>query len=214
MGWPMTTDSKNGQKKVFALYLRVSTVEQSTSMQESELVKWAEARGFDYKIYEDKGTGTNANRRMLQQLIADARAGRISGLAVWSLDRLFRSLKHAVLTISELSELGVDFYSHKNQLDMTTSSGRLLGHMLMAFAEFEAETIRSRVKSGLMAAKARGVRLGRPKVVSPEIVEEVLRLRFDQGFSIRQISNRLSHRVSKTTCERIIREYLASKSTS
>jgi DNA invertase Pin-like site-specific DNA recombinase len=204
--------------KVFALYLRVSSDSQSTDMQKHDLVKWAEARGFQYKIYEDKGTGTNANRKMLQQLILDAKARRISGVALWKMDRLFRSMKHAVVTLSEWTEQGVDFYSHKDQIDMTTSTGRLLGHLLMAFAEWEADTIRTRVRSGLLAAKARGVKLGRPKIISPEIIQEVLNLRFEKNLSIRQVSEQISlslkQPISKTSCERIIREYGPSKVTS
>ena len=192
--------------KIFALYLRVSTDQQNTQLQRDDLVKWAEARGFSYKIYEDKGTGTNANRKMLQQLMLDARTRKIDGVAVWKLDRLFRSMKHAVLTLSEWTELSVDFYSHKDQIDMTTATGRLLGHLLMAFGEWEAESIRTRVRSGLLAAKARGVKLGRPKVVSDDLIQEVLKLRFEDGNSIRKISERLS-KVSKTTVERILRLY-------
>lgn len=200
--------------KTFALYLRVSSDAQSTDMQRHDLMKWVEARGFKYKIYEDKGTGTNPNRRMLQQLMTDARARRVDGIALWKLDRWFRSLKHAVLTLSELTELGIEFYSHKDAIDMTTSTGRLLGHLLMAFAEWEADTIRTRVKSGLMAAKARGVQLGRPKVISPEVINEVLHLRFEKNLSIRQVSERMAQRISKTTVERIIRIHGASYSTS
>lgn len=192
--------------KMFALYLRVSTDQQNTQLQRDDLVKWAEARGFSYKIYEDKGTGTNANRKMLQQLMLDARTRKIDGVAVWKLDRLFRSMKHAVVTLSEWTELSVDFYSHKDQIDMTTATGRLLGHLLMAFGEWEAESIRTRVRSGLLAAKSRGVKLGRPKVVSDDLIQEVLKLRFEDGNSIRQISERLS-KVSKTTVERILRLY-------
>lgn len=189
--------------KTFALYLRVSTDSQSTEMQRIDLVKWAEARGFNYKIYEDKGTGTNANRKMLQQLMTDATARRIDGVALWKLDRLFRSIKHAVVTLSDWTEQGIDFYSHKDQIDMTTSTGRLLGHLLMAFAEWEADTIRTRVKSGLMAAKARGVRLGRPTKVDEKVAEEILLLR-GQNLSIRQIARRLG--VSKTSVLRVVQK--------
>lgn len=188
-------------KKTFALYLRVSTDQQNTNMQRDDLVKWAEARGFSYKIYEDTGSGVNANRKKLQELMADARSRKIDGVALWKLDRLFRSMKHAVVTLSEWSELGVDFYSHKDQIDMTTSTGRLLGHLLMAFAEWEADTIRTRVKGGLMAAKARGVRLGRPAKVNKEVVEQVLALK-SQNVSVRNIAKQVG--LAKSTIQRIL----------
>jgi DNA invertase Pin-like site-specific DNA recombinase len=188
-------------KKTFALYLRVSTDHQNTDMQRDDLVKWAEARGFNYKIYEDTGSGTNANRKKLQELLFDARSRKIDGVALWKMDRLFRSMKHAVLTLSEWTELGLDFYSHKDQIDMTTSTGRLLGHLLMAFAEWEADTIRTRVKSGLMAAKARGVKLGRPVKVTKDLLDQVWFLK-NQNMSVRNIGKQVG--LAKSTVQRIL----------
>ena len=200
--------------KRYILYLRTSTVEQNSDLQRRELVEYAERRGWSYEVLEDKASGTTASRPMLQKLLQAARTRRIDGLAVWKIDRLFRSLKHAVVTLSELTELGVEFYSHKDQIDLGTAQGRLMAGMLMAFAEFEADLIRTRVMSGLQAAKARGVKLGRPVLVTDEIVKEVLELRFNRGLSIRQIVESLNRRISKTSVERIIREHCAQKITS
>ena len=121
-------------KKRFILYLRTSTAEQNSDLQRRELVEYANRRGWEFEILEDKASGTTASRPMLQRLLAAARARKIDGLAVWKCDRLFRSLKHAVVTLSELTELGVQFYSHKDQIDLTTSQGRLMANLLMAFA--------------------------------------------------------------------------------
>lgn len=200
-------------KKRFILYIRTSTVEQNSDLQRRELVEYAVRRGWQYEVLEDKASGTTASRPMLQRLLAAARSRKIDGLAVWKCDRLFRSLKHAVVTLSELTELGVEFYSHKDQLDLTTSQGRLMANMLMAFAEFEVDLIRSRVVSGLQAAKARGVRLGRPVVVTGEVIKEVLEMRINRGLSIRQIVLALNRKISKTSVERIIREHGPLKNT-
>jgi DNA invertase Pin-like site-specific DNA recombinase len=199
------------KKKRFILYIRTSTVEQNSDLQRRELVEYAEKRGWQYEILEDKASGTTVSRPMLQRLLSLARSRKIDGLAVWKCDRLFRSLKHAVITLSELTELGVEFYAHKDGIDLTTASGRLLANLLMSFAEFEVDLIRSRVIAGLQAAKARGVRLGRPKVVNEEIIQQVLDLRNNRGLSIRQITEALARRISKTSIERILKEHGSSK---
>lgn len=191
--------------KKFVLYLRVSTLEQNSDMQRLELTEYASKRGWSYEILEDKSTGRNSNRPALKRLMLLARQRKIDGIAVWRADRLFRSLKEAVVTLSELSEIGVAFYSHKDGIDLSTSQGRLLANLLFALAEFESDLIKSRVVSGLQAAKARGVRLGRPQVVTPEIVHKVVMLR-QQGQSIRNISNLLDRKISKTSIERILRD--------
>lgn len=187
--------------------MRVSTAEQNTDLQRRELVEYAERRGWSYEILEDRATGTHANRPSLQRLLQLARSRKIDGVAVWKCDRLFRSLKHAVVTLAEFTELGVEFYSHKDQVDLTSSTGRLLANLLMAFAEFEADLIRSRVVAGLEAAKARGVQLGRPKLVTDELIKQILDLRLRQRMSIRQISLALGRKLSKTSIEKILREH-------
>lgn len=82
-------------------------------------------------------------------------------MVVWKLDRLGRSLKHLVTTIEDLSWYGVSFVSLRDNLDLSTPSGRLMMHLLGAMAEFERELIRERVSAGIAAAKKRGVRMGR-----------------------------------------------------
>ena len=119
-------------------------------------------------------------------------------MLAWKLDRLFRSLKDLVITLQDLSELGVDFISLKDNIDMTTSSGRLLTHLLGAFAEFEASLIRERVKAGLAHAKSKGQRLGRPKVRDDTRIEELRA----QGLSIQAIADRLG--VSKAAVQRAL----------
>lgn len=202
----------NDQKR-YVLYLRCSTDQQNTDLQRIDLVDYAKKRGWQYEIFEDKSTGTNSMRPMLKRLMQMARSRQIDGLAVWRCDRLFRSLKEAVLTLAELTELGVVFYSHKDAIDLSTSQGRLLANLLMSFAEFESELIRSRVRGGLMAAKARGVKLGRPKIITQEIILRVIDLRYNKHNSIRQISKTLGN-LSKTSIERICRDHLASQSSS
>jgi len=174
-------------EKRIAVYLRVSTRDQSTELQSKDIKEYVRARGWPHAtMYEDSGcTGTNDRRPELQRLLRDARSRQIDVVICWKLDRLFRSLKHLVNTLQEFEELGIKFISLKDQIDLTTSAGRLMVHMLAAFGEFEASLIRERVRAGLRAAKAKGKRLGRPKTRDDLRIHQ-LRC---QGLSIRKIAS-------------------------
>lgn len=150
-------------KKKAAIYCRVSTLDQKTELQMEEATQFVAARGWEIAFtFEDKQTGTNTKRQGYQEMMALARKRKFEILVVWKLDRLGRSLKDLVLTLQEFSELGIEFVSMKDQIDTSTSAGKLMLHMLGAFAEFEGNMIRERVNAGLRAAKAKGKRLGRP----------------------------------------------------
>lgn len=167
------------------IYVRVSTQEQSCELQTRELTDHVKARGWQlHHIYEDKATGTNGNRPQLKLLLADARERKIDLVICWKLDRFFRSLKDLVTVLQELSELGVGFVSLRDSVDLTTATGRLMLHMIGAFAEFEANLIRERVRAGLMHAKQKGKQLGRPKRRDDA---KILNLR-REGWSVREIA--------------------------
>lgn len=187
------------ENKRVGCYLRVSTTEQHTELQRSDIGEYAQARGWKALIYyEDRATGTSANRPELKRLLIDARGRKLDLIICWKLDRFFRSLKHLVVTLQELQELGVEFVSLRDNIDLTTSSGRLMMHLLGAFAEFEASLIRERVRAGLANAKSKGKRLGRPRSVNPERVIE-LRAR---GMSLREIAEVLS--TTKSTVSKVL----------
>jgi DNA invertase Pin-like site-specific DNA recombinase len=144
-------------------------------------------------FFEDKASGTLTKRPQFTNLLTGARQGLFDVIIVWRLNRFARSLQDLVTTLHELSELNVAFVSVRDQIDLTTSTGRLLLHLLGAFSQFEADLIRDRVRAGLIAARAKGRRLGRPRSIS---AEDVHRLRRD-GLSISEIARRL--KVSKST---------------
>src|SRR5258708_1137164 len=130
--------SPNAPKRV-AVYLRVSTQDQSTALQQQEIESYLIARGWTQtSYYEDKLTGTHGNRPQLKNLMSDVRQRQVDLVICWKLDRLFRSLKDLISTLQEFSELGVEFISLKDNIDLTTSAGRLMLHILGAFGEFEA----------------------------------------------------------------------------
>lgn len=182
-----------------AIYVRVSTKDQSTALQLSEINQYLDARNWHQRtVYEDIGSGTTNRRVQLRKLLDDVSQRKIDIVVCWKLDRLFRSLKDLVTTLQYFSDLGAGFISLKDQIDMTTASGRLLTHLLAAFAEFEAALIRERVRAGLTEAKRKGIKLGRPIIVNPESVTILRR----DGYSMSQISSRLG--ISKSAVHKTL----------
>ena len=172
-----------------AIYARVSTADkgQDPEMQLKDLRQYASARGWEvFGEYVDKGeSGAKDRRPQLNRLMEDARKRKIDGILVWRLDRLGRSLKHLILTLDELQSLGVGFVSYNENLDLTSSTGRLMFQLLGAFAEFERNLIKERVVAGLANARAKGKKLGRPtKAIN---VEKIIELR-TQGYTLRAIA--------------------------
>ena len=152
-----------------AIYARVSTTNhgQDVSMQTRELREYCERRGFEIAgEYTDVGvSGSKDSRPELNRLMADAKQRRFDAVCVWKLDRFGRSLRHLVNALVDLESLGVSFVSIKDNLDLSTPSGRLMFQIIGAMAEFERSLIQERVKAGLRNARAKGKTLGRPRVV-------------------------------------------------
>jgi DNA invertase Pin-like site-specific DNA recombinase len=144
-------------------YARVSTHEQETSLQQDAL----EAAGCE-RIFADRASGALAERPELARALEYARQG--DTLVVWRLDRLGRSLRDLIETVTALGERGVGFRSLTESIDTTTPGGRLVFHVFAALAEFERDLIRERTQAGLSAARARGRRGGRPPAMSGEQV--------------------------------------------
>ena len=123
-----------------ALYARVSTSngQQDPEMQLRELREYAERRAWQIAdIYTDTVTGSKDSRPALNRLMNDAKQRRIDAVLVWKLDRFGRSLRHLVNALAELEALGVAFVSLRDNLDLTTPSGRLMFQIIGAMAEFE-----------------------------------------------------------------------------
>jgi len=162
-----------------ALYARVSTLNgQDPELQLRELREFAVRRGWEIAgEYVDQGvSGSKESRPQLNRLLADARKRRFDVIAVWKLDRFGRSLKHLVMTLADLESLGIAFVSLRDSFDLSTPSGRLLFQLVGAMAEFERALIQERVRAGLKNAKAKGRKLGRPRIA----------IRRDQIESLRQ----------------------------
>lgn len=159
-----------------ALYLRVSTNEQTTENQERELRVVAEKAGWQIThVYRDDGISGAKGRDKrpgFDAMLHAAVRREFDLVAAWKVDRLGRSLQDLVMTMSELRAAGLDLYIHQQAVDTTTPSGKALYGMLSVFAEFELDMIRERVNAGIARAKAKGQRFGRPKV-DAEVEEKV-----------------------------------------
>jgi DNA invertase Pin-like site-specific DNA recombinase len=140
-------------------YAPVSTFEQIMDLQQDALRKAGCSR-----VFTDTISGAAKDRAGLLQTLSFLRAG--DTLIVWRLDRLGRSLKHLIETVTILHDRGIGFISLTEHIDTTTSSGKLIFHIFAALAEFERDVIRERTRAGLQAARARGRQGGRPRLLA------------------------------------------------
>jgi DNA invertase Pin-like site-specific DNA recombinase len=169
-----------------AVYLRVSTGDQTVENQRRELQAAAAQRGWTITAsYADEGiSGAKGRDRRpgLDAMLKDATRGKFDVVMCWAVDRMGRSLADLVGTLQELHGAKVDLFLHQQAIDTTTPAGRAMFGMLGVFAEFERSMIQSRVNAGLARAKAAGVRLGRPKVTAK--LEAAIRERLAAGDGI------------------------------
>lgn len=138
-------------------YARVSTIDQHLDLQLDAL-----HRAGCEKVYHDEGvSGAKAKRPGLDKALERLNKGDV--LVVWKLDRLGRSMRHLIELTTMFEAEGIGFRSLSDAIDTSTASGKLFFHVTGAFAEFETNLISERTKAGMAAAKARGVKMGRPK---------------------------------------------------
>src|SRR3954449_13414232 len=165
-------------------YARVSTNEQNLDLQRDALQK-----AGCTEIYTDNVSGTKATRPGLTAALSHLRSG--DTLVVWRLDRLGRSLRHLIDTVTTLQERGIGFKSLQESIDTTTSGGKLVFHIFGALAEFEREIIRERTTAGLQAARATGRNGGRPKALSESKAEMLQHLAADKKHTVSEICRTL-----------------------
>jgi DNA invertase Pin-like site-specific DNA recombinase len=173
-----------------ALYGRVSTAEQNAAMQIEELRAYCLRRQWEIvEEFIDSGiSGSKESRPALNRLLADAKRRRFDTVLVYRYDRFARSLRQLVNALAEFDALGIHFVSLHEGVDTSTPNGRLVFGIFASIAEFERELIRGRVRSGLAAARTRGQKLGRPRLVLNPA--KIVHLR-SEGCSLREIANQL-----------------------
>src|SRR5689334_15441969 len=182
---------------MFVGYARVSTTEQTMDLQLDALKK-ADCT----KIFTDTASGAQTERKGLTEAVSYVRPG--DTLVVWKLDRLGRSLKDLITRITDLHTRGIGFKSLTENIDTTTSGGKLIFHIFGALAEFERDIIRERTTAGLEAARARGKRGGRPPALSPDKIKLARTLYADKDNSVRDICKMLG--ISRHTLQRYVKE--------
>jgi DNA invertase Pin-like site-specific DNA recombinase len=172
--------------KRVALYLRVSTTEQTVKNQQRELELAAERHGWQVVVtFADKGISGSKGRDKrpeFDRLCRGIARREFDLVAAWSVDRLGRSLQDLVGFLGELHAKGVDLYLHQQGIDTTTPAGKAMFQMMGVFAEFERAMIVERVRSGLARARAAGKSLGRPMI--PRRKDEAVRRLLVSGTGI------------------------------
>jgi DNA invertase Pin-like site-specific DNA recombinase len=146
-------------------------------------------------------SGTKEERKGLTEALSHLREG--DTLVVWRLDRLGRSLRHLIDTITALDERGVGFKSLTENIDTTTSEGKLVFHIFGALAEFEREIIRERTQAGLQSARSRGKIGGRPKALTPKEVQILRNMAADKFLTVSDICKTLG--IGRTTFYRYVK---------
>jgi len=178
-------------------YARVSTTDQTLDLQRDALTK-----AGCTKIFTDTASGALAERKGLLEALDYVRAGDI--LVVWRLDRLGRSLKDLITRITELNDRKIGFKSLTENIDTTTSGGKLIFHIFGALAEFERDIIRERTTAGLEAARTRGKLGGRPRALTPQKIQLAQKLYADKSTSVSEICKILG--ISRHTLRRYVKD--------
>ena len=185
-----------------ALYMRVSTLDQHPETQLYDLRTLANQRGFQIvQEYTDRISGAKARRPGLDQMMKDARQRQFDVVLVWAGDRIARSVKHFLDVLDELSHLGIEFVSFRENIDTGGPLGRAVIVIIGAIAELERNLIIERVRAGMRRARLEGRHIGRTPLDFDRAA--VLRDR-DRSLSLTEIAK--AHRISRATVSRVIKE--------
>jgi putative DNA-invertase from lambdoid prophage Rac len=193
-----------------AIYCRVSTDDQNLDRQVDELREFAVRMKWELVgEYSDKLSGAQRSRPGLDAMMKAAERREFDVLTVWALDRVGRSTLHTLEVVEKLDALGIHFRSYtQGAIDTTSPTGKLVLTILAGVAEMERSQIRERVRSGLSAARKRGVRLGQRPL--DELVRKRVLALSNSGLSLRKVAEKVSTRrypVSKSSVQRILAEH-------
>ncbi len=163
-------------------YIRVSTQKQNLEVQQDALNKY----GID-KLYEEKASGRNTNRPILNEVIDYLRKDDI--LVIYDLSRLGRTVHQVMKLIEYFSQNNIGFISLKENLDITTPIGRAMVSIIASFNQMQVEIQNEKIKEGLQNAKVQGKKLGR-KPISVDKIKILIAL-VKEGYSNQEIANHL-----------------------
>jgi len=193
-------------------YVRVSTKGQvktpgGIKAQEEQIKKWCEVHGHKLlKIHSDPGISSIDKRPGFEKMMKELEVKKAEGVVVTKLDRFGRSVQDLVLHISQLQSEEQHFISIGDSLDTSTANGRLLFHILAAFAEFERDIIRERMKAGRARAEKMGKLTHRPRklLTDPKQLEEIRKLHFEKKVSAASLAR--VYGVSRPTMDKRLKE--------
>jgi site-specific DNA recombinase len=147
------------------IYVRVSTLDQTTFNQELEVTNYCNRMGYEiFKIYREEGvSGAKTTRPQLDLMLQDARNKMFDSIVVWKFDRLGRSTPHLLQVLQELNNLNIRLIATSQNVDTSTSMGKFFFTILAGFAEMEREMIIERIRLGVTRRRSQGKNMGRPK---------------------------------------------------
>ena len=197
-------------KPLAAIYIRVSTEDQarfgiSLQAQEDSLKNYCNALGYQiYKIYKDEGKSAKdiKHRPQMVQMLADAEVKKFQAIFIYKLDRFSRSLMDLINTIDKLKEWGIDFVSMQDKIETTSATGKLMFHIISAFAEFERNVTGERTHFTMKAKFQRGGLITRAplgyKIINKElfpaensyIVQEIYQEFLNNNISLTQLAKK------------------------
>ena len=183
-----------------AMFVRVSTIQQTTENQLLELYEVCERNDWTVvEEYNETVSGTKGvnDRKELERMLKDASRKKFDKLVIWSVDRLGCSMKHLVSVLSQLKDLHIDIYSYKQGIDTSTTMGSSFFHMVGIFAELENNMRRERQIVGIKRALKDGVKFDRKDVVDEDKEYQIWQLR-TKGKSIRAIAKEVGISVGRT----------------
>lgn len=196
--------------KKAALYVRVSTPDQSIEPQLLDLRQMAAARGYEIvREYSDKLSGTKSKRPGLDALLSDAQRHRFDVVMVWAFDRMARSVRHFLEVLDELNHLGIEFVSFRESIDTSGPLGRAMVVIVGAIAELERNLIVERVKAGMRRARLDGRQIGRSRLDMNR--EQIVHDR-RSGMSLTQVAKK--HGISRASVCRVMKVVLRDASVS
>jgi DNA invertase Pin-like site-specific DNA recombinase len=175
-----------GESKV-GVYLRVSTLDQEKGIasQEHALQSYLDGHGItDALWYRDRISGAKDDRPGFNKLKEDIFNGQVKTVVCWKLDRLSRSMQDGVNILCDWLKQGIRVIAVSQQLDFSGTVGQMIAGVLFAVAQMERENLRENTKRGLLAAKARGVKLGK----RPKVFKENIQPLLDRGFSVSDVA--------------------------
>jgi DNA invertase Pin-like site-specific DNA recombinase len=190
---------------MIGVYIRVSSHSQKSDSQYAEIQRWLRAHGHALETvqwFEDTETGATLTRSGLIRLQEAIFAGTVKMVVVWKLDRIARSMREGINTLSRWCELGVRVVSITQQIDLSGTVGHLVAGVLFAIAEIELQHVKERQAVGIALAKQRGAFKGRKPGATKAKPQRARELR-DKGMTLPEIAQALS--VDKRTVSRYLK---------